>query len=105
MDGSGVAGRHAFPAKGAVHVGEPSVSSLAQVDTVWTVSGAMLAMVADAVVLDHCDELQHRLRGYDFKQITCTAENSKALNMATLERELLKDGAFMVWEILPPVAP
>lgn len=32
---------------------------------------------------------------------SCTAENSKALNKATLERELLDDGAFMVWEILP----
>ena len=32
---------------------------------------------------------------------SCTAENSKALNKATLERELLEDGAFMVWEILP----
>ena len=32
---------------------------------------------------------------------SCTAENSKALNKATLERELLYDGAFMVWEILP----
>lgn len=31
---------------------------------------------------------------------SCTAENSKALNKATLEREL-EDGAFMVWEILP----
>lgn len=32
---------------------------------------------------------------------SCTAENSKALNKATLEKELLDDGAFMVWEILP----
>lgn len=32
---------------------------------------------------------------------SCTAENSKALNKATLERKLLEDGAFMVWEILP----
>ena len=32
---------------------------------------------------------------------SCTAENSKALNKAILEKELLDDGAFMVWEILP----
>ena len=32
---------------------------------------------------------------------SCSAENSKALNKATLEKELLDDGAFMVWEILP----
>ena len=32
---------------------------------------------------------------------TCSAENSKALNTALLEKELLDDGAFMVWEILP----
>ena len=32
---------------------------------------------------------------------TCSAENSKALNKAVLERTLLDDGAFMVWEILP----
>jgi len=32
---------------------------------------------------------------------SCSAENSKALNKAVLERELLDDGAFMVWEILP----
>lgn len=31
----------------------------------------------------------------------CTDENSKALNQAVLEKELLDDGAFMVWEILP----
>lgn len=32
---------------------------------------------------------------------SCTAENSKALNKAFLEKTLLDDGAFMVWEILP----
>lgn len=32
---------------------------------------------------------------------SCSAENSKALNKATLEKTLLDDGAFMVWEILP----
>lgn len=32
---------------------------------------------------------------------TCSADNSKALNKAVLERTLLDDGAFMVWEILP----
>ncbi len=31
----------------------------------------------------------------------CSAENSKALNKALIERTLLEDGAFMVWEILP----
>lgn len=32
---------------------------------------------------------------------TCSAENSRALNTALLEKGLLDDGAFMVWEILP----
>lgn len=32
---------------------------------------------------------------------SCSAENSKALNKALIERTLLDDGAFMVWEILP----
>ena len=32
---------------------------------------------------------------------SCSAENSKALNKALIERTLLEDGAFMVWEILP----
>ncbi|MCD7824577.1 MAG: metallophosphoesterase [Clostridiaceae bacterium] len=32
---------------------------------------------------------------------SCSAENSKAMNKAVLEKELLDDGAFMVWEILP----
>lgn len=32
---------------------------------------------------------------------TCSAENSKSLNKTVLERALLDDGAFMVWEILP----
>ncbi len=31
----------------------------------------------------------------------CSYENSKALNKAALEKRLLEDGAFMVWEILP----
>jgi len=32
---------------------------------------------------------------------SCTEENAKILNKAVLEKELLDDGAFMVWEILP----
>lgn len=32
---------------------------------------------------------------------TCTEENAKALDKAALEKGLLEDGAFMVWEILP----
>lgn len=32
---------------------------------------------------------------------SCSAENNKALNKAVLEKKLLDDGAFMVWEILP----
>lgn len=32
---------------------------------------------------------------------SCSAENNKALNKAILEKTLLDDGAFMVWEILP----
>ena len=32
---------------------------------------------------------------------SCSADNSKALNKAALEKKLLDDGAFMVWEILP----
>lgn len=32
---------------------------------------------------------------------SCSAENSKALNKALIERTLLEDGAFMVWEIFP----
>lgn len=32
---------------------------------------------------------------------SCSAENSKVLNKALLEKTLLDDGAFMVWEILP----
>lgn len=32
---------------------------------------------------------------------SCSAENSKALNKADLEKTLIDDGAFMVWEILP----
>lgn len=31
----------------------------------------------------------------------CSAENSKVLNKALLEKTLLEDGAFMVWEIFP----
>ena len=31
----------------------------------------------------------------------CSAENSKALNKALIEKTLLEDGAFMVWEVLP----
>lgn len=31
----------------------------------------------------------------------CSEENARALNTAVLEKELLDDGAFMVWEILP----
>lgn len=32
---------------------------------------------------------------------SCSQENSKALNKSLLEKRLLSDGAFMVWEILP----
>lgn len=32
---------------------------------------------------------------------SCTSENRKVLNQAALEKQLLADGAFMVWEILP----
>ena len=32
---------------------------------------------------------------------SCTEDNRKALNTAILSKELLDDGAFMVWEILP----
>ena len=32
---------------------------------------------------------------------SCSYENNKALNKALLEQNLLEDGAFMVWEILP----
>ena len=32
---------------------------------------------------------------------SCSYKNSKALNKALLEKALLEDGAFMVWEILP----
>ena len=32
---------------------------------------------------------------------SCTDENRKTLNTATLSKKLLEDGAFMVWEILP----
>lgn len=32
---------------------------------------------------------------------SCSVDNSKALNKALLEKTLLEDGAFMVWEILP----
>ena len=34
-------------------------------------------------------------------QYSCSYENHKALNKAVLEKDLLADGAFMVWEILP----
>lgn len=32
---------------------------------------------------------------------SCSEENNKAFNRATLSKELLNDGAFMIWEILP----
>ncbi|MCI8889240.1 MAG: AAA family ATPase [Hungatella sp.] len=32
---------------------------------------------------------------------SCSAENSKALNRALIDKALLEDGAFMVWEVLP----
>ena len=34
-------------------------------------------------------------------QYSCSYENHKALNTAVLAKELLADGAFMVWDILP----
>ena len=61
-------------------MGEPAVSRLAQVNAVRTVPGAVLAMVADAVVFDHCNELQHRLRRYDFQQISGSAEHGENNN-------------------------
>lgn len=51
----------------------------------------------------------HRWRGEIYDKIvrihySCTEENAKALNKAVLEKGLLDDGAFMVWEILPDKA-
>ena len=62
-----------------------------------------------AINLGHIDEVAFnywRYNGAVQEKIvrihyTCSADNSKALNKAVLERTLLDDGAFMVWEILP----
>nr|WP_302143712.1 AAA family ATPase [uncultured Schaedlerella sp.] len=60
--------------------------NLGQIDTVafnyWRYNGA----VKEKIVRIH---------------YSCSEKNSKALNKALLEKTLLDDGAFMVWEILP----
>lgn len=62
-----------------------------------------------AINLGHIDEVAFNYWRYNGAvqdrivriHYTCSADNSKALNKAVLERTLLDDGAFMVWEILP----
>ena len=62
-----------------------------------------------AINLGHIDEVAFNYWKYNGAvqdkivriHYTCSADNSKALNKAVLERTLLDDGAFMVWEILP----
>lgn len=62
-----------------------------------------------AINLEHIDEVAFNYWRYNGAvqdkivriHYTCSADNSKALNKAVLERTLLDDGAFMVWEILP----
>lgn len=62
-----------------------------------------------AINLGHIDEVAFNYWRYNRAvqekivriHYTCSADNSKALNKAVLERTLLDDGAFMVWEILP----
>ncbi len=62
-----------------------------------------------AINLGHVDEVAFNYWRYNGAvqdkivriHYTCSADNSKALNKAVLERTLLDDGAFMVWEILP----
>lgn len=62
-----------------------------------------------AINLGHIDEVAFNYWRYNGAvqdkivriHYTCSADNTKALNKAVLERTLLDDGAFMVWEILP----
>ena len=62
-----------------------------------------------AINLGHIDEVAFNYWRYNGAvkdrivriHYTCSLDNSKALNKAVLERTLLDDGAFMVWEILP----
>ena len=62
-----------------------------------------------AINLGHIDEVAFNYWRYNGAvqdkivriHYSCSADNSKALNKAVLERTLLDDGAFMVWEILP----
>lgn len=62
-----------------------------------------------AINLGHIDEVAFNYWRYNGAiqdkivriHYTCSADNSKALNKAVLERTLIDDGAFMVWEILP----
>ncbi len=62
-----------------------------------------------AINLGHIDEVAYNYWRYNGAvqdkivriHYSCSADNSKALNKAVIERTLLADGAFMVWEILP----
>lgn len=64
-----------------------------------------------AINLGHIDEVAFNYWRYNGAvqdkivriHFTCSADNSKTLNKAVLERTLLDDGAFMVWEILPDI--
>lgn len=62
-----------------------------------------------AINLGHIDEVAFNYWRYNGSvqdkivriHYSCSAENSKALNKTIIEKALLDDGAFMVWEILP----
>ena len=62
-----------------------------------------------AINLGHMDEVAYNFWRYNWAvkdkivriHYSCSAENGKALNKTLIERTLLDDGAFMVWEILP----
>lgn len=54
-----------------------------------------LELVANNLWRGHIDRKIVRVR------YSCTADQQKAFNKAVLEKTLLADGAFMVWEILP----
>lgn len=62
-----------------------------------------------AINLGHIDEVAFNYWRYNGAikdkivriHYSCSYDNNKALNKAVLEKELLDDGAFMVWEILP----
>jgi len=62
-----------------------------------------------AINLGHIDEVAFNYWRYNGAvkdrivriHYSCSAENSKAINKVLIEKELLADGAFMVWEILP----